>query len=221
MRPSSHSPMCGRYRLNRGWERDLQGYLRFINEKLDVDENVGDEDRVDVRPTDPMPVLLMHDGRLVVQIRRWGFLRLMPGATGKLVKKPLFNAKSETAPSLRAFRDAFASSRCLVPMSSWFEWPDHGGAKRKVEIAPRGRQTMLAAGLYETSRSPTTGEPVETFTMLTTTPTAFLGNVHDRAPLVVPRHHWEDWVDGDAAQAQALTGIPPDSDAYTIDDAAG
>jgi putative SOS response-associated peptidase YedK len=44
--------MCGRYRLNRGWERDLQGMLRFVNEKLDIDE-----ERVDVRPTDPLPVI--------------------------------------------------------------------------------------------------------------------------------------------------------------------
>ncbi len=30
--------MCGRYRLRRNWEQDLQDYLRLVIEKVDVDE---------------------------------------------------------------------------------------------------------------------------------------------------------------------------------------
>jgi putative SOS response-associated peptidase YedK len=205
--------MCGRYRLNRGWERDLQGMLRFVNEKLDIDE-----DRLDVRPTDPMPVIRFVDGRLEVDIRRWGFLRLMPGASGKRVRKQLFNAKSETAPMLKTFKDAFQTDRCLIPLSSWYEWPERASGKQKVEIAARHHRTMLAAGICETSRSFDTGEPVKTFTMLTTTPTEFLGAVHDRAPLILPEQHYADWLEGDAAQAQALTGAPPESTAYDLRD---
>jgi len=212
--------MCGRYRLNRGWERDLQGMLRFVNEKLDIDE-----DRVDVRPTDPMPVIRFVDGRLEVDIRRWGFLRLMPGSPnratgkpGKLVRKQLFNAKSETAPVLKTFKDAFRTERCLIPLSSWYEWPERPTGKQKVEIAARHRRTMLAAGLCETSRAFDNGEPVKTFTMLTTTPNEFLGTVHDRSPLILPEQHYADWLEGDAAQAQALTGAPPDSTAYELRD---
>lgn len=213
--------MCGRYRLRRGWERDLDGFLRFVNERVDVDE-----ERVEIRPTDPVPVLRFEDGRVIVDIRRWGFLRLMPGApdprTGrpKRVKKQLINAKSETAPVLKTFRGPFATSRCLIPMSSWYEWPERAGGKRMVEITPRARRTVLAAGLFETSTAFDTNQPVKTFTMLTTTPTEFLGTAHDRAPLIVPSHRYADWLEGDAAQAQALTGAPPDSDDYAIEDVA-
>ena len=117
--------MCGRYRLKRHWEQDLLGKWRYVIEKVDVDE-----DRTDVRPTDPMPIIRAEDFRPVMELRRWGFLRLVPGAPdrmtgrpGKLVKKQLFNAKSETAAVLPSFRAAFAGARCLVPMSSWYEWP--------------------------------------------------------------------------------------------------
>lgn len=214
----------------------MQGMLRFVNEKLEIDSLSDDDrdigpgvDRADVRPTDPMPVIRSRDGTTVVEVRRWGFLRMVPGAPdrvtrlpGRLVKKALFNAKSETAPVLRTFRDAFAARRCLIPMTSWFEWPERETAakpkKQKVEIAPRTRGIVLAAGLFETSAAPDTGLAVETFTMLTTTPTEFLGTVHDRAPLIVPPSHWLDWLEGDAAQAQALVGIPPDSGAFDVED---
>jgi putative SOS response-associated peptidase YedK len=140
------------------------------------------------------------------------------GKAGKLVRTQLFNAKSETAPVLKTFRDAFRTERCLIPLSSWYEWPDRAGGKQKVEIAARHRRTMLAAGLCETSRAFDSGEPVKTFTMLTTTPNEFLGTVHDRAPLILPEQHYVDWLEGDAAQAQALTGAPPDSTAYDLRD---
>ena len=54
--------------------------------------------------------------------------------------------------------------------------------------------------------------------MLTTSPTEFLGTVHDRAPLIVHERSCIDWLDGDVAQARALTGIPPDSHDFAVRD---
>jgi putative SOS response-associated peptidase YedK len=208
--------MCGRYRLKRHWEQDLLGQWRFVVEKVDLDE-----ERVDVRPTDPMPIIRAEDFRPVMELRRWGFLRLLPGAPnrvtgqpGKLVRKQLFNAKSETAAVLPSFREAFARARCLVPMSSWYEWPELPGGKQRVEIARLDRCTMFAAGLYETSTHFVSGQPVPTFVVLTTKPNEFLGTVHDRAPLILDPRDYETWLFGTAAQAQALCGAPPDSSRY-------
>ena len=53
--------------------------------------------------------------------------------------------------------------------------------------------------------------------MLTTEPTEFLGTVHDRGPLVMLPEHYEDWIAGDAAQAQALIGVHPGPDAFAIE----
>ena len=88
------------------------------------------------------------------------------------------------------------------------------GGKQKVEIAPRNRRTILAAGMFETSKTLDTSEPVETFTMPTTEPTDFLGTVHDRAPLIMRAAHYEAWIAGDAAQTQALIGVQPGADDF-------
>ena len=61
--------MCGRYRLRRNWEQDLQGYLRLVIEKIDVEMQVGSDE---VRPTDRMPILRLDaEERLVPELRRW------------------------------------------------------------------------------------------------------------------------------------------------------
>jgi putative SOS response-associated peptidase YedK len=220
--------MCGRYRLKRHWEQDLLGKWRYIIEKVDLDAagaNAGlGDDRIDVRPTDLMPIIRAEDeDHPMMEMRRWGFLRLMPGVpdkrTGKpkLVRKQLFNAKSETAAVLPTFKQAFVGGRCLVPMSSWYEWPELPGPptrKQRVEISRLDKRTMFAAGLVEVSKDFRTGQPVETFVVLTTKPNEFLGTVHDRAPLILQADDFEAWLFGTLAQAQALCGIEPDTASY-------
>ncbi len=210
--------MCGRYRLKRHWEQDLVGTWRFIVAKIDLDE-----ERADVRPTDEMPIIRLEDHRPIMEMRRWGILRLMPGAPshrtgepGKLVKKPLHNAKSETAAILPTFRKAFAGGRCLVPISSWYEWPALASGKQRVEISQLDQKTMFAAGLYETGKDFKSGRPVLTFLMLTTKPNEFLGNIRDRSPLILDPRDYENWLFGDVAQAQALCGVLPDSSRYDV-----
>ncbi|MDQ6734707.1 MAG: SOS response-associated peptidase [Nitrospirota bacterium] len=187
------------------------GHWHYIIEKIDLDE-----ERADVRPTDLLPIIRLEHERPIMELRKWGFLRLMPGVSGKLVKKQLFNAKSETAATLPTFRKAFVNGRCLIPLSSWYEWPTTAGVKHKVEISRIGQETMLAAGLYETSKDFKTGEPIETYVMLTTKPNKFLGTVHDRAPLILDRMDYDNWLFGDVAQAQALCGVLPDSSQYDV-----
>lgn len=205
--------MCGRYVLKKTWVRDLAG-LRLVTEKVYLDN-----DHLDVRPTHLMPIVRWVDGGPHTEMRRWGFLRWMPGKTpGKLVKRTVVNAMSETVMVKPMFKNAFANARCLIPMSAWYEWPVRSGKKQKIIIAPKSGYTMMAAGIYETSKDPVTGEPVDTFTMLTTTPTEHLGEVHDCAPLIMLPQHYEDWIAGDAAQAQALLDVHPGSDEFEFHD---
>jgi putative SOS response-associated peptidase YedK len=213
--------MCGRYRLKRHWEQDLLGKWRYIIEKVDLDAVGLGVDRTDVRPTDLMPVIRAADeDSPMLEMRRWGFLRLMPGVpdkrTGKpkLVRKQLFNAKSETAAVLATFKQAFVGGRCLVPMSSWYEWPELPAGKQRVEISRLDKRTLFAAGLVEVSKDFKTGQPVETFVVLTTTPNEFLGTVHDRAPLILQPEDYEPWLFGTLAQARALCGVQPDTASY-------
>ena len=213
--------MCGRYRLHRHWEQDLQGYLRLVIEKTDIEELYAGSD--EARPTDRMPIIRYgDDGELVAELRRWGFIMMVNGktidrTTGELkkVRRDVINAMSEKLTSSYLWKFAFKERRCLVPMSSWDEWPQTGAGKQRVRVSMASEPVFAAAGLYEFSRDPKTGEKVPVYTICTVPPNEFLGTVHDRAPMVLLPGQYEPWLRG-GEDAQALVGTHPDADAFEV-----
>lgn len=198
--------MCGRYQLPDDWSD-------FPTFRLPDEFRPND----DVRPTDAVPIVrLDDDGNWLGEMRRWGFLRTWRGPSGKLVNKQLFNAVGEELASKRSFKAAFGRSHCLVPMAAWYEWPVIDGKKTRMRVGLKGRTTFGVAGLFETSTHPETGEPVETFTMLTVPPNEILGTTHDRAPLVLLDRDYQAWLEA-GAPAQALIGSHPDNDAFYVE----
>ena len=43
-------------------------------------------------------------------------------------KRLIINARSETVSKKETFKEAFATNRCLVPCTGWYEWRDEEGA---------------------------------------------------------------------------------------------
>ena len=148
--------MCGRYRLRRNWEQDLQGYLRLVIEKVDIEED-GWRGSEEVRPTDPMPIIRLNDnGQLIAELRRWGFILMIDGKTiDKLTGKPkkirrdVINAMSEKLTSSYMWKWSFKERRCLIPMSSWDEWPETAAGKQRVRISMPSEPVFAVAGLYD------------------------------------------------------------------------
>ena len=143
----------------------------------------------EVRPTDVVPVLASNrqGGRSIFPMR-WGFR--LEGA------KPmtLLNARAETAAQKPAFREAWAAHRCAVPASGYYEWerrPDGAGRSRtgdKYAVEAPGEPILWLCGLYRIEA----GLPV--FVVLTREPSAELGKLHDRMPLILPKECIRDWV---------------------------
>src|SRR5437899_13026501 len=72
---------------------------------------------------------------------------------------------------IRAFREAFASRRCVVPADGFFEWTGPKEDRRPIWFHRPDGGLILFAGLYETWR-PSPAEKERTLTIITTTPNA-------------------------------------------------
>ena len=103
---------------------------------------------------------------------------------------------SEKLTSGFQWRFAFATNRCLIPMSSWDEWPETAAGKQRVRISMPSEPVFAAADLYDVNTDPKTGEKVPVFTMYTVPPNEFLGAVHDRAPMLRLPSQYEAWLAG-------------------------
>lgn len=184
--------MCGRYASSRG-----AGYLV---EHFGVDEPV--EESVasqvppswNVAPTDPTWVVAVDAGARVLRPARWG---LVPHWAGQRRGRPLINARRETVATAPAFRAAFARRRCLVPADGYYEWQPLAGpgkhGKQPWYLTSRDGAPLPMAGLYEVRFED--GAARWTCTVLTTSASDDLGEIHDRTPLLVPRDEWTRWLD--------------------------
>ena len=124
--------MCGRYRLSRR-KQVVEEYFETVSDEPDW------APRYNIAPTQPIPVIRQHPKEPIRQLSllRWGLIpswaKDMSGAA------MMINARSETAGTKPAFRDALKSRRCLVPADGFYEWVRHEAACVIVWRAPPDR----------------------------------------------------------------------------------
>ncbi|MFD1813418.1 SOS response-associated peptidase [Rhodococcus gannanensis] len=171
-------------------------------------------ERYNVAPTDPvLAVVARHDREHPddpptrrIRRMRWGLVPpwTKPGEDGAPVRSaPLFNARADTAAEKPAFRASVKAKRALVPMDGWYEWttePTAAGKAVKVPhfMTPADGSTLFMAGLWSVWHPPGDAAPLLSCTILTTDAVGELTSVHDRMPLILPREHWDPWLDPDA-----------------------
>ena len=99
-----------------------------------------------------------------------------------------FNARAETVETKPFFRDAFKRTRCLIPMSGYYEWQNTPGGKQPWYFTARdGSPLLTAAGLWDEWKDRQTGERLKSCTMIVTEPNEFAAEIHDRMPVFLTR----------------------------------
>ncbi|MDG2023502.1 MAG: SOS response-associated peptidase [Actinomycetota bacterium] len=150
------------------------------------------------------------DGRRI-EVFSWGFLPKW--AQSKSSQKRLINARAETVDTKASFADAFASRRCIIPASGFYEWKvvnSPGEKKRKKQpmfIFRSDQELLCMAGVWERQRVEGTARYELSFTILTTEANEFLSNIHHRMPVVLPQSTWVEWLDPQNSDIAGLKQI--------------
>jgi putative SOS response-associated peptidase YedK len=135
-------------------------------------------------PTTALPVVRQArdgGGRELV-LMTWGLIPWF-SKDGKPVYSTI-NARAEGVQTNASYREPFSKGhRCLVPASGYFEW-----------TGPK----------WDRWRSKDKSETNETFTIVTTEPSKFAGQFHNRMPLVLEPDTWDLWLKGEPDAAAAL-----------------
>jgi putative SOS response-associated peptidase YedK len=136
-----------------------------------------------------MPVVCSDRGS-GIRLFRWGLIPSWVGdedeANDTLLKT--FNARSETLSTKPAFRESFASRRCLVPVRGFFEWQHLGGRKIPWYITLRGEDIFSLAGIWD-SWVMQGGITLNTFSVVTTRANGLMEEIHNtkkRMPVILP-----------------------------------
>jgi len=179
--------MCGRYRLSRR--------KQLVEEYFDAAP--GNEEwapRYNIAPTQPVLVIRQHpkEPRREVSQVRWGLIpSWAKDASGAAT---MINARSETAATKPAFRNALRFRRCLIPADGFYEWQGTGKAKQPYCFEVNGGELFAFAGIWERWKDPS-GQWVKSCSILTTTPNAVTAAIHDRMPVILDRADYDLWLD--------------------------
>lgn len=146
--------------------------------------------RYNIAPTQAVAVVANLEPRAVTRMR-WG---LVPSWAADLsIGSRLVNARAETVAAKPAFRTLVRARRCVVLADGFYEWRREGRHARGVLFRMRSRRPFAFAGLWDSWHGGE-GPAVRTCTILTTTPNALVGALHDRMPVILRRAHLDAWL---------------------------
>jgi putative SOS response-associated peptidase YedK len=174
--------VCGRFNVI-----DSPG-LRQLLQDLGIDLQL--PPAVNLAPTEPVFLVRELDGTRQLGSARWWLTPSWARAVDQ--KYAMFNARSETLDSSRAFRQPFRSQRGIVPMSSFIEWRQEGQGKQPWLITSEDGALAVAA-LWDIWQGG--DEPLLSCTLVTTAAAPAFEPWHRRMPLMLGRDEYERWLD--------------------------
>lgn len=181
--------MCGRYTLTLNNEE--------IQKAFNLEENLDSyEPRYNIAPSQFVPVIFLNpnNGKCELKFFKWG---LVPSwSKSSTPDYNMINARSETIVSKPAFRNAFASQRCLVPADSFFEWDHKSQPKQPLRVMKADKSLMAFAGIWDTWQGNEKGEKIkfQSFTILTTKANEILQPIHERMPVIIEPEDYMNWL---------------------------
>lgn len=189
--------MCGRYAL----KTSVPEIARILGATV----NAAFAPSYNVAPSRNVPICrIAADGNRELALLRWG---LVPGwAKAVDDRYRMINARAETVASKPAFRTSFRKRRCLVPADGYFEWKAGPDRKQPYFIHPADESPMFLAGLWDRWDTRENG-PLESFSIVTTSASGHLANVHDRMPVIIHIDDQDAWLDPETEIAGHLLAL--------------
>jgi putative SOS response-associated peptidase YedK len=205
--------MCGRYIVRR---IDAQRFgidpatLPLVEEFSEH----GFKPRFNIAPSQDVAVVrINHNGDRVLGFVRWG---LIPHWSKTKPKVQPINARAETVPTSGMFKQAFARRRCLIPADGFYEWRKTEAGKQPMFIHLPGDEPFAFAGLWERWKPAEDAEPLDTCTIITTTPNALMETIHNRMPVIVKPEDYNAWMNRDLPPDEAAKLMRPYPDGELV-----
>lgn len=176
--------MCGRFIFSAN--DSMERLERTMKEYFPTVEGIDQYSLInrDIYPSQDFPVITEKLGNANIIPMKWGY----PPASQKS-KRPLINARAETAAEKYTFRYDFEYRRCLIPATGFYEW----SPEKQKYLFTDPQRLLFIGGLYTKPREEE-GKLTQNFVILTKNPDEIVSKVHNRMPVLVQPDQMEDWL---------------------------
>lgn len=124
------------------------------------------------------------------------------------------NARSESIHEKPTFRDSFRRTRCLIPVTGYYEWASALGEyppKQPFYISHESGAPLSIAGIWSSWRS-VSGEVIESASIITREAGPTLSEIHSRMPVMMASEKWGAWLDRSNRDIKSLLSLMDSSD---------
>ena len=158
-----------------------------------------------IAPTNPIYIVRANDrtgkdseAKRALTTVSWGLIGpwLTDMQEARASQSRAINARSESIHEKPTFRNAFRSTRCLIPASGYYEWATAMGKyspKQPFYISARDGKQLPIAGIWSSWSAPN-GEIIETASIITQEAQGELATIHSRMPVFMPHDRWDMWL---------------------------
>lgn len=190
--------MCGRYRVIHP--------AKEIEDRFEADIPMDlYRPNYNASPSQYLPVVSnMNLGE--VSFYKWGLIPTW--AKDPSIGNNLINARAETIAEKPAFKGSLKYWRCLVLADGFYEWKREGARKQPYLITLTDERLFSFAGIWAEWSSPD-GSPIQTYTIITTTPNSLMETIHPRMPVILHREDERRWLDAKRPTTEALSLLKP------------
>lgn len=191
--------MCGRVTL----DIDINELKEILERAFNVTQMTLDDydKRYNIAPSQNV-VSIINDGTSNrAGYLKWGyippFVKTLSGF------KPIINTRSETAATKPSFKNAFATKRCIILASSFYEWNSKSGTRTPYNVKLKEQKVMPLAGLWSSYKQEGSS-PIYTCSILTTEANEMMKRVHHRMPVILTPENSKIWLDKSITEVNLL-----------------
>lgn len=170
--------MCGRF----FFEGDIEDIIRRYG---DVTLETEQLTQGEIFPSNDYPVLLNASSPIFKKLK-WGY-------ETSFQKGLIINARGETLSEKPLFKTSLKKRRCIIPVSSFYEWQTVEKNKVKYDIRLKNAELFSLAGLYGDFKGKT-GEIYQGFVIITIGANEQMKGIHHRMPVIIRPEDEDIWL---------------------------
>ena len=150
--------------------------------------------RYNIAPSQNIPVIIYDEEskRNELIMASWGFFPQWAKDIRGL-HRPI-NAKQETLGEKPFFRKSFASQRCLIPTSGFYEWDKRTSPSIPLRYHLPNNKLFSFAGLWSKWTNNEDNTLLITCAIITTEANSFINPLHDRMPAILQKKEYRSWL---------------------------
>ena len=186
-----------------------------IIERFDLDGSLVDKSlplNWNIAPTNEIYIIRDNQQGRILDSASWGLIAPWQknSTEARNSQSHAINARSESIHEKPTFRQAFRTTRCLIPATGYYEWATSLGKyppKQPFYISAADENTSLSiAGIWSIWKNES-GEEIQSAAIITREAVGELATIHSRMPVFMPKDRWDIWLDPKNREIETLISL--------------